>query len=281
MTVRMAGAPPIELLDDGVGRPVLLAHCSASGAQQWAPLVGALSRTRRVIAPNLLGYGRTDPRSSAARRTLAGQAAVLLESAEGLAGPVDLIGHSFGAVLALEAAAALGERLGRIVLFEPNAFAILRASSHRTAFAEIQSLFSHVRSCAAREDLRALAERFADFFSGDGIWSAMPESRRAALAEALRFNPDEWEAVMTCDLDVSRWQTLANQRVLLVWARDTRRPLRAVAEVLGQHYPNWVTLELDRGGHMAPLLRPRPFNAAAMQFISGETTASVSAAGRQ
>ena len=39
-------------------------------------------------------------------------------------------------------------------------------------------------------------ERFADYWLGDGAWSAMPERRRAAFVESLPPNVYEWQAVM-------------------------------------------------------------------------------------
>jgi pimeloyl-ACP methyl ester carboxylesterase len=44
----------------GTGAPVLLLHGSASAGVMWVPVIDALKSRFRVIAPDLIGYGRTD-----------------------------------------------------------------------------------------------------------------------------------------------------------------------------------------------------------------------------
>lgn len=42
-----------------------------------------------------------------------------------------------------------------------------------------------------------MAERFVDYWLGDGSCSAMPDRRRAAFAEALQPSFHEWDAVLS------------------------------------------------------------------------------------
>ena len=49
------------MLAAGAGTPVLLLHSSASTNAMWAPIIDVLKARFRVIAPDLIGYGRTDP----------------------------------------------------------------------------------------------------------------------------------------------------------------------------------------------------------------------------
>ena len=44
----------------GTRAPVLLLHGSASAAVMWIPVIDPLKSRFRVIAPDLIGYGRTD-----------------------------------------------------------------------------------------------------------------------------------------------------------------------------------------------------------------------------
>lgn len=264
--MRLVGDPPVEYLDAGDGPPVVLVHSSASGAQQWAALVAALAPTRRVIAPNLLGYGRTDPRDAMARQSATAQAAALLPSLDDIDGPIDLVGHSFGAVVALELAVALGPRAGRVALFEPNAFAVLTTQGLEAEWAVVERLHARIALLGARCAWTAMAAVFADFFSGAGTWAAMPTARRDSLAAALRHNPDEWLAVLSPRLEPLHWRTIRGP-VLLGWARDTPAPLRAVADTLVAMNPGWLPKVFDRGGHLAPVVRPRPFNRAVCDFL--------------
>jgi pimeloyl-ACP methyl ester carboxylesterase len=59
----MSTARPIlrnAVLAAGFGTPVLLLHGSASSSAMWTPVINALKARFRLIAPDLIGYGRTD-----------------------------------------------------------------------------------------------------------------------------------------------------------------------------------------------------------------------------
>lgn len=266
MPVLRCGQQTIDLHDVGHGRAVVLLHSSASGHQQWHALAATLRDRHRVIAPNLLGYGETSPWTGPQPQKLSDQADLVRAVLEDVEGPVDFVGHSFGALVALETAKCLPEKVGRLVLFEPNPFALLDRPGFAAEYAEIQVLHHDLTSHRARGDWAGLAERFADYFAGDGTWHAMPAEQRVRLAGLLPPNVHEWEAVMDPSLRLSAWQGLAAP-TLLVWSRDTRPALRALAGMLLAAYDHWQGHELERGGHLAPIFRPRPFNQQVERFL--------------
>ena len=109
--------------DLGSGFPVLLLHGSGAGVSAWANwrlLLPVLAQTRRVIAPDLLGFGYTDrpadPSNNAHYRmdTWVQQAVDLLDTL-GIA-QADLVGNSFGGALALALAIKHPQRVRRLVL---------------------------------------------------------------------------------------------------------------------------------------------------------------------
>ena len=109
--------------DVGSGAPVLLIHGSGPGVSAWANwrlLLPVLAQTRRVIAPDMRGFGFTqrpaDP-SDACGYTMAAwvqQAVDLLDALK--IEQTDLVGNSFGGALALALAIAHPQRVRRLVL---------------------------------------------------------------------------------------------------------------------------------------------------------------------
>lgn len=99
--------------------PVLLVHGSGPGVSAWANwrlVMPALAATRRVVAPDMLGFGFTD-RPADARYTLDNwlqQAVDLLDELD--VERVDLVGNSFGGALSLALAIRHPERVRRLVL---------------------------------------------------------------------------------------------------------------------------------------------------------------------
>ena len=117
------GAFDSNVHDVGQGFSVLLLHGSGPGVSAWANwrlLLPVLAQTRRVIAPDLLGFGYTDRPADPAdnaqyRMEIWVQQAVDLLDTLGIE-QTDLVGNSFGGALALALAIKHPQRVRRLVL---------------------------------------------------------------------------------------------------------------------------------------------------------------------
>jgi hypothetical protein len=92
----------IAYLEQGKGPAVIIAHCSSASHKEWLPLIEELAPDCRVLAPDFIGYGQSDAWPE--NKVFTGQAdlAVLLELAKKTKRPIHLVGHSYGAALALQ-----------------------------------------------------------------------------------------------------------------------------------------------------------------------------------
>ena len=266
MPVLSHGDLEIEYSDAGDGPAVVLLHCSVSGIRQWRSLTEVLEGRYRVRALNLYGYGATTPWPEQETQTLEAQARLVVAACEGLGERVSLVGHSFGGTVALKTATLLGPRLDSMVLIEPNPVYLLAQGSRDEEFAEVRALRDHVKRFGALREWEAVAERFADYWVGDGTWSAMPEARRASFAALLPPNFHEWDAAMNEATTVDDLAALAC-RALVMSDPATRRPIRAIAEILAQASPGWTFSDIPAGGHMAPLTRPDLVNPMVAAFL--------------
>lgn len=255
----------IDLIDEGSGAPVLLAHSSVSGNRQWKKMIELLCGRYRVLAPNLHGYGQTTAWTEDGAMTLDDAAKVLLAVCEGLDGPIRMVGHSWGGSAALAAAAQLGTRVSHLALFEPMNIAMLRDHGIADAWAEGSALYTDVKRLGGAGDWMALAKRFTDYFNGDGAWDATPPERQKAVAGLLLPNYYEWDA----SKKPCRAEDFAGirARTLLTRSADTRLVLRAVSDLLRRTYPAWQFHEFPDGGHMAPLTRADAFNQRVAAFL--------------
>jgi pimeloyl-ACP methyl ester carboxylesterase len=256
----------IDYTDDGSGACVVLIHSSVSGNRQWRALVDVLKDGYRVLAVNLFGYGETTAWPGTSPQTLYAQAQLVLALCEETEGPIHLVGHSFGAAVAMKAALLLDQRRGKLVLLEPNPFYLLEQHGCLEAFSECRDLRDHVKCFGSVGDWPRVAARFADYWLGDGSWAAMAEKRREAFAASLPPNFHEWDAVMGEETPIEHWSNLAAD-VLVVSSADTRRPILEIVGILSRSCPSWTFLELPQGGHMAPLTRPDLVNPIVRRFL--------------
>jgi pimeloyl-ACP methyl ester carboxylesterase len=271
MPVLSKGNLKIDHTDDGQGQPVVLIHSSVSGNRQWRALTQTLKDRYRVLAINLFGYGETTAWPSSSSQSLYAQAQLVLALCEGIGSPVHLVGHSFGGSVALKAATLLGPKLGSLILLEPNPFFLLKQGGRTQAFLESRGLRDHVKCFGSVGDWLTVAERFADYWLGDGSWSTMPEKRRAAFAESLSPNFYEWDAVMDEETTVEEWKTLS-ARTLVVSDKATRLPIREIVEIFARACPHWSFRFIAGGGHMAPLTRPELINPIVREFLDAGST---------
>ena len=99
----------------GAGSPLVLVHGGTADHTRWAPVLPALNRHFSVYAIDRRGRGAS---GDAAAYTLEREFEDVTAVIEAIGGPVDLLGHSFGAVCAL-AAATRTPGVRRLVLYEP------------------------------------------------------------------------------------------------------------------------------------------------------------------
>lgn len=260
------GRLTVDYTEQGQGEPVVLVHSSVSGNRQWRALGDALADRYRVLAINLFGYGDTTAWPGNTSQSLYAQASLIFALPGVADGPLHLVGHSFGASVALKTALLLDRQVKKLVLIEPNPFSMLRQQGRIDAFLESRALRDHVKCFGSLGDWEQVAERFADYWLGQGAWAAMPEKRRAAFAAALPPNFYEWDAVMNEETTLEQWKSVAADTLVLSDPR-TRRPIREIVEIFAAACPHWTFQPLDGAGHMAALERPELVNPLVRQFL--------------
>ena len=105
--------------DQGSGFPLLMLHGSGPGVSAWANwrlVLPALAKQRRVIAPDLVGFGWT-ARPADESYSLDGWVTHALGVLDALGiEQADLVGNSFGGALAIALAVRHPQRVRRLVL---------------------------------------------------------------------------------------------------------------------------------------------------------------------
>jgi pimeloyl-ACP methyl ester carboxylesterase len=113
----------LHLRDQGSGDPIVLIHGAGTSGAIWGRVIAGLAESRRVVAPDLPGYGSSPPIGHGFEfADVADRVAVGLRKA-GVKPPYDLVGHSLGGALALTLAARHPDRIRRLVLVAPAGLA--------------------------------------------------------------------------------------------------------------------------------------------------------------
>ena len=245
----------IAYQDVGSGPTIILAHCSGASHRVWAPFVAVFESRYRVIAPDLVGYGQSDPWPINARLHPWSDLSALVALAERASEPVHLVGHSYGGVVALEAARALGARVKSLTLIEPVAFHLLRLSGRMQEWQELSNVGREMMDALRLRRERGAAGVYMKYWVGRlRWWSMSPKARRRVLLTVGKVGA-EFEAISGLSATAGDYRTINTPTRLIVGER-TRKPAHAIVDELLELLPNSHRHVIPGAGHMSPLTHP-------------------------
>jgi pimeloyl-ACP methyl ester carboxylesterase len=221
----------------------------------------------RVIAVDLYGSGKTVAWPQDQPMLLDDEIELLRPVFLAAGDRFHLIGHSYGGAIALKAALTLQQRLISLVVHEPVLFSVLMANAPQSdAAREIVAVRDDTIRLVDEGDINASAERFVDYWTGDGTWAAIPELKRQAIAQAVRAAKPEWHALFH---DSTPLGAFAEIRVptLFLTGTSSKASALAVARLLTQVLPQVRVQAIDDVGHMAPVTHPERINPIIERFL--------------
>ncbi len=272
----------VHYRDRGAGPPLILLHSAGTGASQWRGVADRLAGRRRLLMPNLRGYGRTPPPDPGAP-PLDEEIAVVREMAARAGRPAHLAGHSLGALVALHHALRHPETVAGLTLIEPVIVGILHedgAGGDRAAqiqagrsLDEIGVMIAAFQSAIAAGDTAAAMRAFAEYWEGPGAWDAIPAAARLPFfARAEK---------MAADVDLA-WADRTGRAALaalacpaqVLSAERTTPAARDMARRIADAIPGAAFATIPDAGHMAPATRPAAVGDLLLEF-GGRATGQV------
>jgi pimeloyl-ACP methyl ester carboxylesterase len=151
----------------GSGPGVVCIHSNASSSAQWRALMDLLAPAFHVFAPDSYGSGKSAEWPSDHVICLRDEVSFIEPVLARAGEPLALVGHSYGAAVALIAALANPGRVRAMALYEPTLFAVLE--TEKPAPNEADGIRNAVAAAVAALDEGnpdAAAERFIDYWTG-------------------------------------------------------------------------------------------------------------------
>lgn len=223
---------------------LILLHGSPGNAQTWRGIGKQLAERYSIVTPTLPGHGAGDP--VAVQDTDALAAATLSALGE-LSQPVTIAAHSFGAVLALQMALSGKIEIARMVLFEPVAFAILKATGEQEAYDTNKPIFDGYaqQHRAGNPDAVAI---MANFWFGQGAFAKLPEPVQGFMRQQAAINVRDVEATFRerYTLDALKRLTMP---VMIAYGDKSPTVARLIAEKLAASLPNGRVVAIPGANH--------------------------------
>ncbi len=254
--------------DAGRGPAIVCLHSNASSSSQWRALSERLSAQHHVVAIDSIGAGKSPPWPDRRGPTLSDEAAFLEPVLAGIEPPFFLVGHSYGAAVALVGAVRRPERVRALVLYEPPLIALLdEQAPGQPASLELSRTAADAAASIAAGDRGAAARRFIDYWMGDGSWDGMPPARQAPIAASMDSIAHWARALAEEPTPLAAFRSLA-MPVLCMVGSESPASSRSVTRLLAQSLPNVTVIECAGLGHMGPVTHPEVVNEAIAVFIA-------------
>lgn len=250
----------------GAGPGVVCMHSNASSSGQWRDLMASLADRFHVLAADSYGAGKGPPwpdRPVSLRDEVA-----LLEPVFAHAGnPFALVGHSYGAAVALVAAVMHPDRISALALYEPTLFAVVDAESSPPNDADgIRGAVAVAAAALDAGNPDSAAECFIDYWMDKGAWAALPEPRKAQIAASVA-NIRGWARALLEEPTPLEAFAELNMPVLYMMGRDSPISSRSVGRLLTRTLPQVQLVEFESMGHMGPITHPRIVNEGIRRFL--------------
>jgi len=246
---------PVFMRSFGNGpRRVLALHCTLAHSGAWRGLAGQMGGQTTLITPDMLSHGRSpdwDGQGDFQDRSVAGVEHLLEQD-------MDLIGHSFGATIALRLAVAYPEKVRSLTLVEPVFFAVALRDDPGP-LAEHDADMKPCFDAMSAGDMALGARLFNRLWSlGGPRWPDLPETTRAAMTRGVTI-------VLACRAPI--YDDLAGMlepgvldRVqapcLLLRGGETHPAITAVNDGLARRLPDADNVVIDGAGHMVVISHP-------------------------
>lgn len=183
----------VAFRDCGTGDVIVLLHGVGMQSAAWTPQIAALCCTHRVIALDLPGHGRSDPLTNNSQLPeFVAWCAEVLQALN--LGPVNLVGHSMGALIALGVAVSHPDLVRRIAVLnivflrdaDASAAVIARAGEIEEGIIDLETPLARwfaeaPEHAAARRDVaewlnavdpQGYATAYTAFAQGDATYAA-------------------------------------------------------------------------------------------------------------
>jgi proline-specific peptidase len=266
---------PVNVIERGEGPPLVFVHGHSGRWANWLANIPHFSRTHRVIAMDLPGFGHSPmPREPITIENYGRMLDALLERLDVTAAPV--VGNSMGGFAAAELAIKFPPRVERLVLVSAAGLAtkylglsseFFRRRSY-IALARAINLYAEIPDARAetlvrRPNLRRkvleMVVRHPELLSGPLAFELIRGTGKPAAAAA---------AAAIMDYDYRDRVSEIACPTLVVWGRNDRVVPVSSADEYHQLIEGSRVDVFEDTGHVAMVERPARFNAALEAFLA-------------
>jgi len=240
-------------LYEGAERQALAIHCTLGHSGAWRGLAAALKDDLSLLAFDLPSHGKSGvwDRTGNLHDVATEMARALITA------PMDLIGHSFGATVALRIAVETPHLVRSLTMIEPVFFAVAWADEPDLKEAHTRANAAMTAAFASGDEREAARVFNRDW--GDGTpWETMPERMKDHLTRLVHYVPASGPFLLEDSAGMLAPGRLAQAAMPAVLIEGDQSPQMSakVAIALEKRLPDVERKIVEGVGHMLPVTHP-------------------------
>lgn len=254
-TVTSADGTSIAFERTGSGPPLVLVHGTGLDHNFWelGDVRSALAEHYTVSAIDRRGRGGS---GDADVYELEQEIEDLVAVVESIEEPVTLLGHSFGALIALEAANQI-DTLQGLVLYEPTVAPDEGAPVVEQQLGAIQPLLADGEKEQALLTFLTLPERYIEELRSSRGWQT--------LVDAADTLPRDLKQIIEYEFDADRFTAMTTPTLLLSGV-ESPQPLIDATKTVAETLPDSRIVRIDGVGHFGLISKADHFVEAVLAF---------------
>jgi pimeloyl-ACP methyl ester carboxylesterase len=254
-TVASADGTPIAFECAGAGPSLVIVHGGTGDRSRWTPLFPLLAAKFRVCAMDRRAHGASgDSPTYSLDKEVDDVVAVVAAQPS----PVFVLGHSFGAVCAFEAAFHT-TKIAKLALYEPP----VRVGDHSAALARMEGMLRN----GDREGALTTFMREIVLISADEVAAMKARPSWPGLLATVETSVRQDRALSQYHFDPARARTMTIPTLLMAGSKTTSPELKRSIDSLRAALPHSTLRVFEGQQHNAMDTIPQEFAAAVSSFL--------------
>lgn len=255
----------------GEGEPALLLHCSLAHSGAWGGVMAGLADRLSMVAIDLPGHGTTefDPALDIQDQACETAIAIL----ERINEPAHLIGHSFGATVAMRCAVERPDLVATLSIYEPVYISMLAKADPETYSQEAKD--SEVFGTHLLQgNWRGAANAFLDRWGGSVRFDDMPKAQQNYMIKTIPMILENHHSVIEDRAGPVSLENVSeiSMPCLLMEGAKSPATIRALNDLLENNLPNVTRKVFATAGHMGPINHAPDVAKSIRRFLFGDET---------
>jgi pimeloyl-ACP methyl ester carboxylesterase len=260
----------LTFLEQGTGAPVLFLHGAITDLRMWEGQRETVAAKYRFIALSMRYFGTApwpDDGAHFSEATHVADIAAFIRMLE--AGPVYLVGHSYGSRLALAITFQHPELVRGLFLNEPGLISAVTDPAEREAAVEDrQAGLAPLQAILPTGDATEIARRWSEFSNGaPGAFDSLPAASQTMLVENARTVRLQLSPRVAVNLSC---EELGRLRVPVAITKGelTRKFFQITVEAVARCVPGAKLITISGARHRAPMQNSTAFNEALLSYLA-------------